>query len=593
MSQNPTMSDLYANDPTIDNQNPPDSSNGPIPDPPLRYNQPLPPEWIPLYRQPMLTPTRKLRIITIGAGISAMTLAHKLQHEHKDLSETILEHTIYESNPSTGGTWLVNTYPGVACDVPAHIYTFPFEPNPDWSAYYASGEEILAYFRRTVAKYGLDRDVKCGHRVEGAAFDEGRGKWVVSVRRGPGEGEVFEDECDVLVSATGFLSKWRWPGIEGVNEFGGHLCHSAVWDDGYDFKGKNVAVIGNGSSAIQIVPELAEEVGHLTNFVRRPTYITPGLGSAIIGGQVQHVYSEEEKRRFREDPGALHEYRKKIQAGSNRSFNMFVKNSTAQKLGREQTAKMMKSRLNNDEDLASKLTPEWEVGCRRATPGPGYLESFTRDNVSLVTSPISKFEKTGIRTEDGTLHPFDAIICATGFDVSHRPPWPLIGLNGLSLSDAWKDEPNAYLSLAATQFPNFFMFSGPNAPVGHGSLMAGLGWSADWMCQWLHKIATEDIKYVVPKQEAVDELNAYADEIMQTLVWSGGCQSWYKNNRIDGKVTAVWAGSAIGYKEMVDRIRPEDFEIVYRTKNRFRFMGNGRTKREYDPEADLAFYLHK
>jgi cation diffusion facilitator CzcD-associated flavoprotein CzcO len=541
----------------------------------------------------MLTPTRKLRIITIGAGISAMTLAHKLQHEHKDLSETILEHTIYESNPSTGGTWLVNTYPGVACDVPAHIYTFPFEPNPDWSAYYASGEEILAYFRRTVAKYGLDRDVKCGHRVEGAAFDEGRGKWVVSVRRGPGEGEVFEDECDVLVSATGFLSKWRWPGIEGVNEFGGHLCHSAVWDDGYDFKGKNVAVIGNGSSAIQIVPELAEEVGHLTNFVRRPTYITPGLGSAIIGGQVQHVYSEEEKRRFREDPGALHEYRKKIQAGSNRSFNMFVKNSTAQKLGREQTAKMMKSRLNNDEDLASKLTPEWEVGCRRATPGPGYLESFTRDNVSLVTSPISKFEKTGIRTEDGTLHPFDAIICATGFDVSHRPPWPLIGLNGLSLSDAWKDEPNAYLSLAATQFPNFFMFSGPNAPVGHGSLMAGLGWSADWMCQWLHKIATEDIKYVVPKQEAVDELNAYADEIMQTLVWSGGCQSWYKNNRIDGKVTAVWAGSAIGYKEMVDRIRPEDFEIVYRTKNRFRFMGNGRTKREYDPEADLAFYLHK
>jgi cation diffusion facilitator CzcD-associated flavoprotein CzcO len=541
----------------------------------------------------MLTPTRKLRIITIGAGISAMTLAHKLQHEHKDLSETILEHTIYESNPSTGGTWLVNTYPGVACDVPAHIYTFPFEPNPDWSAYYASGEEILAYFRRTVAKYGLDRDVKCGHRVEGAAFDEGRGKWVVSVRRGPGEGEVFEDECDVLVSATGFLSKWRWPGIEGVNEFGGHLCHSAVWDDGYDFKGKNVAVIGNGSSAIQIVPELAEEVGHLTNFVRRPTYITPGLGSAIIGGQVQHVYSEEEKRRFREDPGALHEYRKKIQAGSNRSFNMFVKNSTAQKLGREQTAKMMKSRLNNDEDLASKLTPEWEVGCRRATPGPGYLESFTRDNVSLVTSPISKFEKTGIRTEDGTLHPFDAIICATGFDVSHRPPWPLIGLNGLSLSDAWKDEPNAYLSLAATQFPNFFMFSGPNAPVGHGSLMAGQGWSADWMCQWLHKIATEDIKYVVPKQEAVDELNAYADEIMQTLVWSGGCQSWYKNNRIDGKVTAVWAGSAIGYKEMVDRIRPEDFEIVYRTKNRFRFMGNGRTKREYDPEADLAFYLHK
>lgn len=589
MSSNASTTDLYANDPTIQLDGDADNANGPTPSPPQRYNHPLPPSWIPLYRKPMHTPTRKLRVITIGAGISAMGLAHKFQHEHK--LDDILSHTIYEANAAIGGTWYVNTYPGVACDVPAHIYTFPFEPNPDWSAYYASGREILEYFKRTVAKYGLDRDVKCSHRVEGAVFDERRGKWMLSVRNG--RGEVLEDECDVLISATGFLSHWRWPSIAGLHDFEGHLCHSAVWDGDNDFRGKHVAVIGNGSSAIQIVPQLVEDVAHLTNFVRRPTYITPGLGSAIIDGQAQHIYSEEEKRKFREEPGALHEYRKKIQAGSNRSFDMFVKDSTAQKVGRQQTADMMKARLNNDDDLAQKLTPEWEVGCRRATPGPGYLESFTRDNVSLVTSPIAKIEKTGIRTEDNQLHAFDAIICATGFDVSHRPPWPLIGLNGLSLSEAWKDEPASYMSLAAAHFPNFFMFSGPNAPVGHGSLMAGLGWSADWMVQWLRKMSAEDIKYVVPKQEAVDEFNAYADEIMQTLVWSGGCQSWYKNHRVDGKVTAVWAGSVIGYKEMVDHIRPEDFEIVYRTRNRFRFMGNGRTRREYDPHADLAFYLQK
>ena len=168
---------------------------------------------------------------------------------------------------------------------------------------------------------------------------------------------------------------------------------------------------------------------------------------------------------------------------------MFVKNSEAQTQARKHTAAMMKTRLDNNEDLAQKLTPQWEVGCRRATPGPGYLEAFTRDNVSLITSPILRIEPTGIRTEDATLHPFDAIVCATGFDVSHRPPWPLIGLNNLSLSSAWKDEPASYMSLAAAHFPNFFMFSGPNAPVGHGSLMAGLGWSADWMCQWLRKIA--------------------------------------------------------------------------------------------------------
>ena len=588
MSDGPSMEDLYAKDPTIDRTSNPDEANGPRPEPPLRYGQPLPKEWIPLYRKPMRTPTRKLRVVTIGAGLSAMGLAHKFQHEHK-LGD-ILEHTIYEARDSVGGTWYVNVYPGVACDVPAHIYTFPFEPNPDWSAYYASGGEILEYFNRTVKKYDLTRDVKCSHRVESAVFNEEKGKWELQIRNKDG---VVHDECDVLISATGFLSHWRWPSIPGLHDFKGNLCHSAVWNTDYDFAGKNVAVIGNGSSAIQILPQLVEKVHHLTNFVRSPTYITPGLGSAVIGGKTQHIYSEEEKQRFRDDPKALHEYRKKIQAGSNRSFDMFVKNSEAQILARKHTAAMMKKRLDDNEELAHKLTPDWEVGCRRATPGPGYLEAFTRNNVSLTTSPIRQIEEAGIRTEDGIFHAFDAIVCATGFDVSHRPPWPLIGLNGLSLSEAWETEPASYMSLAAAQFPNFFMFSGPNAPVGHGSLMAGLGWSADWMCQWLRKIAAEDIKYVVPKQAAVDEFNAYADEIMQTLVWSGGCQSWYKNHRVDGKVTAVWAGSVIGYKEMIDQIRPEDFEVVYRTRNRFRFMGNGRTKREYDPKADLAFYLYK
>lgn len=295
---------------------------------------------------------------------------------------------------------------------------------------------------------------------------------------------------------------------------------------------------------------MVKTAGHVTNFVRKPTYITPGLGSSIIGGQIQYHYTEDEKRTFREHPEELNKYRKRIQAGSNKAFDMFVKHSTAQEQARKATADMMKQKLGGNEDLAKKLIPKYEVGCRRATPGPGYLEAFTKDNVSLVTDSIDRIEASGIRTVDGKLHEFDAIVCATGFDVSHRPPWPLIGLNGLSLADAFDPEPMAYLSLAAANFPNFFMFSGPNAPVGHGSFVASLGWAADWMCQWILKIAEEDIKWVAPKQEAVDEYNTYADEIMQGLVWSGGCQSWYKGHRVDGKVTAVWAGSAVGFKEM-------------------------------------------
>ena len=446
--------DMLAEDPTIQLNGVPDEANGRTPDPPVRYGQPLPKEWIPMYRKPMRTPTRKLRIVAIGGGISSMNLAYKVYHEHQLIEKEIVsELCVYEAHEEIGGTWLVNTYPGVACDVPAHIYTFPFEPNPEWSAYYASGDEIWHYFKRTVEKYDLLRGVKCGHRVQKAEFDEESGKWKLEVKNKDG---VVHDECDILVSAVGFLSNWRWPSIPGLHSFKGRLMHSAVWDHSFDSTGKRVAVIGNGSSGIQILPKIVDKSTHVTNFIRRPTYITPGLGSAVIGGAEQYHYSEEEKRHFRENPEELKKYRKKIQASSNRAFDMFVKDSNAQNAGRKATADQMKGKLNNNEELARKLTPEYEVGCRRATPGPGYLESFTRDDVSLVMEAIDSIEETGIRTADGKLHEFDAIVCATGFNVSHRPPWPLVGRGGLTLAEAWKDEPTSYLSLCAAQFPNFF-----------------------------------------------------------------------------------------------------------------------------------------
>ena len=455
--------DMLAEDPTIDlNSKTNDEANGHVPEPFERYGQRLPKEWIPLYRKPMRTPTRKLRVVAIGAGISAMNLAYKIYHEHDLIEKDIVSDLcIYEAHEDMGGTWLVNTYPGVACDVPAHIYTFPFEPNPEWSAYYASGGEIWEYFLKTVEKYGLAKGVKCGHRVQKAEFDEENGRWKLEVKNKDG---VIHDECDILVSAVGFLSNWRWPDIQGLHDFKGHLCHSAVWDKDFDWTDKRIGVIGNGSSAIQILPQVVEKAKHVTNFIRNPTYITPGLGSAIIGGQTQYYYSDEEKKHFRENPEELKKYRKKIQAGSNRAFDMFVKDSNAQEAGKKATADQMRSKLGGDEDLANKLTPEYEVGCRRATPGPGYLEAFTREDCNLVTERIKGIEENGLRTEDGTLHELDVIVCATGFNVSHRPPWPLIGRGGLTLAEAWNEEPISYLSLCATHFPNFFMFSGRMYP---------------------------------------------------------------------------------------------------------------------------------
>ncbi|KAF2637966.1 FAD/NAD(P)-binding domain-containing protein [Massarina eburnea CBS 473.64] len=544
--------------------------------------------WVPIRPAPLRHP-RKLRVVTIGGGISAMNMAYEIIWNRMDL-EDVVDHCIYEKDGVLGGTWWVNRYPGVACDVPAHIYTFPFEPNPNWSAFYAGGKEIHEYFLRTVKKYNLDRDVKLSHRIVSAKFDAYEGIWNLMIEHA---GTIFPDWCNVLISATGFLSEWHWPDIPGLDSFSGRKMHSAAWDEEWDWRGQSVAVIGNGSSAIQILPEMARTAERVVNFIRSPTWITPGLGSGVIDGKVNKVYSEEEKRGFREVEGRLREHRRRIQDGSNKAFSMFEKDSPAQKAAFESTSQMMLTRLNNNHNLAAKLTPSWEVGCRRVTPGPGYLEAFTQPNVTLTTSPITHITGNGITTSDNTHHAVDAIICATGFNVSHRPAFPLIGLDSTDLRDHWSSEPLSYLSLACPKFPNLFFFSGPNAPVGHGSLMAGLSWTAMYISKWLRKIACEDIKFVVPTQAATDEFNVYGDEIMRGLVWSGGCRSWYKNGRVDGRVTAVWQGHALAYREVVAAVRPEDFDIRWRTGNRWRWMGNGRAVVEGVEGVDLGGYLIK
>jgi len=258
----------------------------------------------------------------------------------------------------------------------------------------------------------------------------------------------------------------------------------------------------------------------------------------------------------------------------------------------EGTIASMREKLNHDPDLCEKLIPKWHLGCRRPTPGEGYLESFLRPNVHLTQSPIVRVTETGIQTEAEHIE-IDVLVCATGFDASNIPHFPVTGRNGITLAEKWKDEPESYLSLACPDFPNYFIFTGPNATVGHGTLLPSMEWSAGWMVKWLRKMAREDIKSVVPKQSATDEFVRYGDRVHDTLVWTGGCSSWYKNHRTNGRVTATFSGSALLYRELIQDLRPEDFEIEYRSKNRFRFMGNGFTSFELDDANDLAFYIER
>lgn len=280
-------------------------------------------DWdIPLRDTPAFT-ARKLRVITVGAGFSAMIFAHKLRYRHPEIAE-IVDHTIYEARDETGGTWLVNNYPGVQCDVPAHIYAFPFDPNPDWNRFYATGPEIHEYFVRTVKKWDLDRDIVFNTKVVGAHWQENEGKWKVTLER---QGQRYEETADVFISAQGFLNSWKWPEIEGLQDFRGQKVHSAAWDHSQDYAHKRIAVIGNGSSGIQILPEIAKLPGvQAVSFQRGPTWVVsrhdPGrlVGKANAGSNPE--YTEEEKEKFRTDPQAHHAYRKNLIHRTNQAFRM-------------------------------------------------------------------------------------------------------------------------------------------------------------------------------------------------------------------------------------------------------------------------------
>ncbi|SPO01644.1 related to monooxigenase [Cephalotrichum gorgonifer] len=535
---------------------------------------------------------RNLKVFTIGAGFSGLLMAHKFQHRFPEMRD-IVDHTIFEARADVGGTWLANNYPGVQCDVPAHIYAFPFDPNPDWERFYASGGDILSYMKATVKKWSLDRDLQLNTRVIGAWWQEDLGQWKVRVDHAGAQRDEF---CHVLISAQGVLVHESWPNIDGLRSFGGHITHSAAWDHSYDYSGKRIAIIGNGSSGIQLVPQMAKLEGtDVMNFVRGPAWVyyraPPSKHLGRDDPDPNPKYTEEERKKFR-DPEYHLQHRKGIVSRTNKSFYIFMKGKNNEE-GMKLAAAQMAEKLGHDPVLCEKLIPKWELGCRRITPGPGYLESFTKPNCHLTNSPITRVSEKGVHTADGELYECDVIVCATGFDVTHRPRFPIVGRNGVNLQEKWSEDPESYMSVAVPDIPNYFMMMGPNCLGGHGSLVESLNWTGDYFVKWIKKMSTEDIKRVEPKREKVDDFIKYCDEIHKTLVWTGACSSWYKRGRVNGRVTALFGGSAHLFNRMLGEIRGEDFDVVYNTANSFRFMGNGFTKWEMDPESDLSWYVEK
>ncbi|KZO89789.1 FAD/NAD(P)-binding domain-containing protein [Calocera viscosa TUFC12733] len=530
---------------------------------------------------------RHLRVVVIGAGISGIYMGIRIPQvlENIDL-------VIYEKNSGVSGTWFENKYPGCACDVPSHRYTYTFEPNPDWPSYYSDTDSIEKYYEGIAEKYQVLQYVRLNHAVTAAKWDEESANWKLSIDRPEGS---FDDTCDVLINASGVLNKWKWPDIPGLNDFKGKLLHTAHYDRSVPLEGKRVAVIGSGSSGIQVVATIQKRVAHLGVYIRSPTWIVPPFNMDKAprhpDGTPDYRYSEAERKRFREDPQYFAKHRMELEAGSTRLFQLLVKGTAYQELIRETLTRNMSAILDARPGLAEKMIPKFAVGCRRITPGTGFLEALVKDNVEPIFGNIDRFTEKGIVSEDGTEVDYDVIICATGFDVSFGARFPFVGRDGRQMDHAYAEDPKSYLSLAIGGFPNHFIFNGPSSPIGNGSVVPAIETEGEYMIQCIRKIQTEDIKTMCIKDEAVEEFVCHVDTYMPRMVWTDNCRSWYKNGKVNGRVTALWPGSAYNFIKVITTPRYEDYNYTYTNPlSRFSFLGTGKSKEEVESD-DISGYL--
>ncbi|KAF2094220.1 FAD/NAD(P)-binding domain-containing protein [Rhizodiscina lignyota] len=521
--------------------------------------------------QPIYT-RRPMRMICVGAGAAGLQIAYKAERGLKDV-----ELQIYEKNSDIGGTWLENRYPGCTCDIPSHSYQFTWARNPNWSRFYSPSEEIWRYFKDVATKFDLEKYVKLNTTVESATWDEEAGLWRVTLLGH--DGKHFEDTCDILINGSGLLNSWKYPDIPGVDLFKGKMMHSAKWDHSYDLSGKTVAVVGGGSSAVQIVPSIQPAndtivVAKLIPFLRSPVWITTD--------QIKEFLAEPEK---------YTKYCRDIEGELNKRFTLMHLKAKDQKASRDLVTDIMSEQLGQDPFLTKKMIPEFALGCRRMTPGSGYLQSLRADNVQVVTESAVRLTEKGIVDESGVEHEVDVVVCATGFDTSFSPHFKVTGRTGVTIQDQFGDFPQGYLGIMAENFPNFFLLPGPNSPTSHSSLLPILEWYTRYIFQIIDKLQTENIKGIEPKARAIKEYYNHTHELMKRLVWSSPCRSWFKNGKIHGPVTAIYPGSRLHFFEMMKNVRWEDFEITYKTDNRYQFMGNGYTMTEMSVDGDPVWYF--
>ncbi|KAK0363158.1 hypothetical protein LTR91_023303 [Friedmanniomyces endolithicus] len=532
---------------------------------------------------------RKLRVLTIGAGVTGILMAYRIQKDCPNV-----EHVIYEKNEDIGGTWLENRYPGAACDIPSHAYTYQFALNPDWPRFFSYSPDIWKYLDKVCKTFDLRKYMTFHTEVAGCWWDDGKGEWKVKLRE-IRDGKVvreFGDTCHLLLHGAGILNNFKWPEIPGLKDkFKGKVVHTARWPEEYqkeEWKNDRVAVVGSGASSIQTVPAMQPHAKHIDIFVRTAVWF---VQIANNYGQNKE-YDEKERDTFRHDPKSLVAHAKDIEDQVNGLWGAFYSDTEQQKAGQELFRNRM-AEFIKDERLLKGFTPKFGIGCRRITPGDPYMAAIQTDNVDVHFTPVVRCTEDSVVGEDGTECKVDTVICATGFDVSYKPRFPLVGKDGIDLRQQWSRCPESYLGLAVPNFPNFLTFIGPTWPVENGSVMGPLHTVSDYAVQIIKKMQNENIKSWVPDQAKTDAFNAHAQEWIKHTVWKDDCRSWYKDNET-GRVNAVWPGSSMHYQQVIEHPRYEDFHIVYGDSNPWAHLGMGWTieGRKGPENSDCSPYLN-
>ena len=450
-----------------------------------------------------------MRFAVLGAGMAGILSAIKLREAGYD------DFTVYEKADRVGGTWRENTYPGIACDVPSHLYSYSFEPNPDWSRRFSPGPEIQAYFAGVVERYGVGPHLRLGSEVSGAEFRDGR--WHLETKDGA------RDVVDVVIAATGVLHHPNVPELEGRERFRGALFHSARWDHAVKLEGARVGVVGTGSSAVQIVSAIVDRVAKLALFQRTPQWIMP---------QDNPFYAEEERAAFRSRPELLAQTYEQIGVLFH-AFSSGLLDMDSPQMKMIETACRANLETNvSDPVLREKLRPSYRAACKRLVMSPDFYRAVTQPNAEVVTEGIERIEERGVRTRDGRLHELDVLVLATGFRVDRFVrPIEVFGRGGRSLDEAWTQRPSAYLSITIPGFPNFFLLNGPNGPVGNFSLIEVAELQLGYAMQLVELLRSGRCREVSPSEAATARFEAERTAAASTTIWASGCRSWYLDDR--------------------------------------------------------------